>query len=80
MTNNSSNNQQKQAAKTNRGNVTQVGRDYTQTSNTKISVWISVVLIAILAIGASVFLRIIDLKKFGIDIFPTETPTQQSPK
>lgn len=78
MTNDANNNQQKQEAKTNRGNVTQVGGNYTQTRNTKISVWISVIFIAILAIGASVLLRI--AKEIGIDIFPTPTPTQQSPR
>ncbi|MFS0515405.1 hypothetical protein ACEYW6_11880 [Nostoc sp. UIC 10607] len=80
MSNDSNYNHQNQEAKTNKGNVLQVGRDYTQTTNTKISVWISVIFVAILAIGASVMLRLNGkVPGLGIDITP-ETSTPQSPK
>ncbi|MDJ0697690.1 hypothetical protein [Mastigocoleus sp. MO_188.B34] len=82
MNNNSNQNNQSQSASTERGNINQYGRDYIHTSNTKISIWISVILIAVLAIGASVLLNLDfgDFFKFKgkTEITPQSTLIQQS--
>ncbi len=41
----------KQSAQSQKGNVTQVGRDYTSTSTTHVSIWISLILISVLVLG-----------------------------
>lgn len=57
-----------QVAKAGKNSV-QTGRDYTQTTTTRIGVWVSVTLVAALAIGASIFIRVSGENIPGIEIF-----------
>lgn len=47
-----------QVGKSSSGNVTQAGRDNIQVSTKKFSIWISIILIAILAVSSPFWLRI----------------------
>lgn len=76
---------QKQQAKTQSGNITQVGRDSTQITNTRISLWISVVFVVVFAVAASVFISLFGDAIPGVDIrveesVPTELPAQWTNK
>ena len=51
------NHSHRQTANSHSGNVTQVTEGYTQTTNTRISLWISVVFVLVFAVGASVFFK-----------------------
>lgn len=67
---------QKQRAKTDRGNITQIGRDFTQTTNTRISLWISFVFV--FAIAASLFLRLFGEYLPGMEVHIEEpVPVEQ---
>lgn len=72
---------QKQQAKTQSGNITQVGRDSTQATNTRISLWISVVFVMVFAVAASVFISLFGESIPSIDVrveepVPAELPAQ----
>ena len=49
---------QVQKAEASAGSITQIGRDYTHTTNTRVSVWISFVMLLTLAAAASVGVRL----------------------
>lgn len=52
-----SENSHRQTANIHSGNVTQVTEGYTQTTNTRISLWVSIVFVFIFSVGAAVFFR-----------------------
>lgn len=68
--------QQKQLAEAG-GNITQTGRDYTQHHSVRVGIWISVTLIAVLAISAAVFFRLLGQENQGIELL-IEPPVEQS--
>ena len=61
---------QTQKAKTKSGGVTQVGKNYTQTTHTRISLWVSVVLV--LAVAASVLIGLFGEHFPGLEILIEE--------
>lgn len=59
---------QKQTANTQSGNISQTGRDYTNTTNTRISIWISVVFVTVFAVAASVLVSLFGDHIPGVEI------------
>lgn len=72
---------QKQKIETEAGNATQVGRDYTQTTHTRISLWISVVFVLVFAVAASVLVGLFGEHIPGVEVrieesLPAELPNE----
>ena len=63
---------QAQSAKTSKGNITQVGGNYTQTTNTRIGIWISITVVIVVAIASSVLIRLQSDNGSFIDIWLRE--------
>lgn len=69
---------QKQTADTKSGNILQAGRDYTNTTNTRISIWISVVFVMVFAVAASVLVSLFGEHIPGVEIRVDESPPAET--